>query len=176
MAFAFAALLPSCISARQPAPGMALVDVYPKGQERERLSGIRLASVNGAKHSRTWAELEPGRNHIEVSFKWPQGGKQLVEFDFNAHKDAVYYVHFSRYPPCHTADGGSWDDALNASEGFPPVLLVAGLGSLAERGRMSLEQKSKGAVHVDVILVSPRTSEGVVEFVRAYPDGRTVSR
>ena len=166
---------------------MALVDVAPEDKKQGRLSGIRLTSVNGAKHSKSWAELQPGRNRIEISFNWPQGGKQSVEFNFNAHKDRVYFVYLDRYPPCYRAHGSGWDDAFVNSmalggemgQGAPlalPFMAVTGLGSLAERGRMSVAEKLKDAMHVDVALVAPRTSQGTIEIIRAYPDGRTASR
>ncbi|MGD1979188.1 MAG: hypothetical protein PVJ98_07340 [Akkermansiaceae bacterium] len=187
---AFAGLVSSCsissTTRKKPAPGMALVDVTPDLDNRDRMRGLGLVSVNGKKKSGSHTQLKPGPTRLRVGFTWPQGGKHEVDLVFVARKDAVYAVHYQPFPPYYNQMGRSdtFDDGFRAIGGAMqgageagflalPFLAVFGTGALAERAVNSAAEERKPAKYVDVMVVSPLA---IACTVRVYPDGRTEKR
>lgn len=186
-----ATFLSSCASTthRPPSPGMAKFDATPDAERRDRIDGIRVAAINDEPTRGSEHELKPGRNKVRVGFKWPQGGEQEVDLDFNANPDKTYVVYYDVHPPYvnRLAQGG----VLDATAGeiataaahmdvaailmFYPFI-AAGTGAVATRVGNEIAEDSKPADYVDVMVVAQQSLEGVTCVRRVYPDGRVEKR
>ena len=168
---------------------MAKFDATPDADRRDRIDGIRVAAINDEPTRGSEHELKPGRNKVRVGFKWPQGGEQEVDLDFDANPDKTYVVYYDVHPPYanRLRQGGFLDEAaggiLHAASGMgeggalmlPPFIAV-GAGAMAVRLGNEIAEESKSADYVDVMVVAQQSREGVTCMRRVYPDGRVETR
>lgn len=183
--------LSSCASTtdRPPAPGMAMFDATPDAERRDRIDGIRVASINGRPVRGSEHQLAPGRNRVRVGFKWPQGGDQEVDLPFNARPNKTYVVYYDVHPPYvnRLEQGGALDAATGELVGAAALMDVGaivmlypiaatGAGAVMTRVGHEIAEDSKPASYVDVMVVAQRSLEGVTCRRRVFPDGRIESR
>jgi hypothetical protein len=184
--------LPGCSSMTnpQPEPGRARIDVRPEKEKRDRIDGIRIVSVNGQPARGTEASLTPGRNRVRVGFKWPQGGRQELDLDFHAVAGRSYYAEYHVHPPYvnRISQRTKWDEsagrigrghkggAAQAGALFVPPILALGAANTVEKVGGEIREQSKPAEHIDIMLVAKNGPEGVVRYLRAYPNGQVEVR
>ncbi|WP_338690748.1 hypothetical protein [Haloferula helveola] len=180
-------LLASCGSTTQrpPPAGMAVIDVTPDLEKRDRLDRLRVVSVNGQQSRGTRQVLNPGVNTVRVGFKWPQGGNQEADLAFFATEGTIYAVHYEVHPPFVNRMNQSvpadryvattLDVASEMGEGAflaVPPLLAFGSAAVAHRIGNTVAEESKPADYIDLIVTASHSREGIVRRVRTYPDGR----
>ncbi len=97
----------------------------------------------------------------------------------------VYFIYYDVYPPYtefanRTGRVSGQVGKGLAATGEPFLLFVGGLflipsaavATIAERVDHSVDQHSQAATHIDLMVISPKSDQGIVRRVSAYPDGR----
>ena len=144
------------------------------------MDGTRIVAINGKSVSGTRLVIAPGVNTVRTRFRWPQGGTGEADLKFYATPNTVYYVYYSVHPPYRgndnlgdkmlmgLSDTGSQDAILGAVAVGP----VAAAVGAADKVVHETSQNLNPGKHIDVMVVAPRSGQGIVRQVRAYPDGR----
>lgn len=176
-------LLGSCASTTvtPPPPGFAIIDAKPDPDRRKHIEWIELVSINGKSVKGTRCVIEPGLNTIKTRFRWPQGQDQQLQLRFYATPGTIYFIYYNVYPPSteltdsvagRIVDSLGEGDAYGAVWGtviLGPPAAVIGMGERISHG---VTQHRKPAQHIDLMVVARHSSQGIVQQVRVYPDGR----
>lgn len=185
----------------RPSSGAAMLDAVSKRDAQTRVKGSRVIAVNGAGSVGRTAHLASGLSTVTVGYDWPQGGRQEVDLRFRARPDRKYFIKYAAFPPSvnklsgtttmsTTAEGiagRGWEVAAAGEHLGPmaPLAAMAGLGVMSpgialgtvdyfSRVGSDIADKRKAAHWVDMMVVSENPAEGVVRFVRVYPNGQVI--
>ncbi len=161
-----------------------MIDSTPDPSRSDRITGMKIVSVNGKPTRGEEANLTPGRNQVRVSFSWPKVGRKEVDLDFKVKAGTIYVIYYGVHPlvarnPSHVMAGidHMWDATDPDSA---PVILVGSiimtpLGIAETAAQRGLENNAPSN-YVDVMVVAQQSLDGIVCHRRVHPDGGVETR
>lgn len=197
----FPVMLTSCATKSvetQAVSGGARITASPPAGHRTDVSRIRLVEVNDRSVAGKEAGLRPGRNLVKARLSWPNAGPREVTLRFYARRDQRYFIKCVVNPKkaAWGAASGGYEGSRVAEEilsAADPLLsagppfgylgvsvalgglaygMVEGVGRTAHGTMVEVSESFPRGSYMDVLVVSEDPSEGVVDRVRVFRDGR----